>query len=279
MKIAGHDIGVVSWSLRAGDMAELGRQVIGLGLQHVQLALGPLVALDDKRKHHELGQLRAAGVVVASGMIAFDGEDYSTIDTIRRTGGYVPDEQWTVRKKLSEQAAKLAAELGVRQVSTHVGFVPHAGEPGYELMVRRVAEIARAMADAECELLMETGQEGPSELLQFIADVGEHNVGVNFDPANLILYGAGDPIRAIHTLARHIRQVHAKDATASDQPGKTWGKEVVFGQGEVNAAAFLKALHDIGYTGPIIFEREAGDNAAEDVAAGIAALRNAAGGK
>src|ERR1043165_5270863 len=98
MNIGGHDIGVCSWSLRPTDMADLVGQVKQLGLEHVQLALAPILSLDDKRKHHELGILRASGFTITAGMIAFPGEDYSSIAMIRDTGGYVPEKAWPLRK-------------------------------------------------------------------------------------------------------------------------------------------------------------------------------------
>ena len=98
---------------------------------------------------------------------------------------------------------------------------------------------------------------------------------MNFDPANLILYGAGDPIEAIRILGRHIKHVHVKDATASEQPGTVWGTEVPFGAGEVDATEFVAALHSVGYTGPLVIEREAGDHRIEDVQAAIETLRPA----
>src|SRR5688572_25037 len=144
MNIAGHDIGVCSWSLQPKDTADLVAQVKSLGLSHVQLALGPLLMLDDKRKHLELGHLRKSGFTLTSGMIAFPGEDYSTVAAIERTGGYVPDDQWDLRKRLSEQAAVLDKELGLKAITAHVGFVPPKGKRGYDTMLSRVREIAAA---------------------------------------------------------------------------------------------------------------------------------------
>src|SRR3954469_2363520 len=219
MNIGGHDIGVCSWSLQPRDTAHLVDMVKQLGLQHVQLALGPLLMLDDKRKHLELGHLRSAGLKLTSGMIAFPGEDYSTIDAIRRTGGYVSDTQWDLRKRMSAQAAVLGAELGLKAVTTHVGFIPRKGESGYDKMLGRVREVARDFGGHGIELGMETGQEPAGELREFLDDLDTPNVFINFDPANMILYGAGAPIDAIRTLARHVRHVHVKDGTASSQPG------------------------------------------------------------
>jgi sugar phosphate isomerase/epimerase len=276
MNIAGHDIAVCSWSLQPRDTAHLVELVKQLGLQHVQLALGPLVMLDDKRKHFELGQLRAAGIKLTAGMIAFPGEDYSSIETIRRTGGYVPDDQWTLRKRLSEQAANLGAELGLKAVTTHVGFIPRKGEAGYDKMLGRVREVAKDFGGHGIELGMETGQESAGELLAFLNDLDTPNVFVNFDPANMILYGAGDPIDATRTLGRHIRHVHVKDGTASGAPGTEWGEEVAFGTGQVGPQRFLAALDRIDYRGPLAIEREAGSQRMADVKSAIEALRTAA---
>src|SRR5687768_7535194 len=144
MNIGGHDIGVCSWSLRPKDSAGLVAQLEPLGIEHVQLALRPLVMLDDKRKHFELRQLRAAGLRRSAAMIAFPGADYTSTDASAPTGGYGREDQWPVRKRLSEQAAALGKELGLKAVTTHVGFVPRRGGAGYGAMVSRVRDVAAA---------------------------------------------------------------------------------------------------------------------------------------
>ena len=275
MNIAGHDIGVCSWSLAPQDTHDLITRVHQLNLQHIQLAMSPLVDLDDKRKHHELGQLRASGLTLVAGMIGFPGEDYSTIAAIRRTGGYLPDDQWDLRKRITQQAANLTAELGVSKLSTHLGFIPPSSDPRYSTMIERIKEIAQILADKNLTLLMETGQETAPELLQFLNDLPVRNVQVNFDPANMILYGAGDPVDAVNVLGRHIGHVHIKDATMSEKPGVEWGVEVPFGTGQVPAREFLNALHAVGYRGPLTIEREAGDDRMEDIAFAIETLRKA----
>jgi sugar phosphate isomerase/epimerase len=277
MNIGGHEIGVCTWSLRPADMADLVAQVKQLELNHIQLALAPLLSLDDKRKHQELGHLRAAGFQITGGMIAFPGEDYSSIAMIRDTGGYVPDKDWDVRKQMTIQAGKLAAELGVKLLSTHVGFIPKSNSVNYGILVGRIREIAAALGEFGVDLLMETGQEQGAELLQFLNDLAVRNIHINFDPANMILYGAGDPIEAIQTLGRHIRHVHIKDGTLSKQPGVKWGEEVPFGTGQVPVRQFLSALKSVGYAGPLVIEREAGETRLKDVRTAIESLRAVAG--
>src|SRR3954463_1773658 len=265
MNIAGHDIGVCSWSLQPHGMEDLVSKVKSLGLEHIQLGLLELVMLDDKRKHLELGHLRHANLKITATMISFPGEDYSSIAIIRDTGGYVPDKEWPLRKQLTIQAAKLTQELGVKWLTTHIGFVPPSSHQQYELMITRVREIASSLAEHGLELLMETGQEEDAELLQFLNDLAVRNVHINFDPANMILYGAGEPIEAVQTLGRHIRHVHIKDGKLSNQPGVTWGEEVPFGQGQVGPRRFLTVLEAVGYRGPLVIEREAGSNRVADV--------------
>lgn len=274
MQLHGHTIAVCSWSLQPVGMADLVSKVNELGLQHVQLALGDLVMLDDKRKHQELGHLRAAKIQFTGGMIAFAGEDYSSIDAIRRTGGFVPDDSWPLRLRIARQAAALAAELGMKHVMTHVGFVPPTKDTKHSVIVDRVRQVAGIFAEHGLDLLMETGQEPAHELLSFLSDLKSPNVHINFDPANMILYGAGDPIEAVKLLGKHIRHVHAKDATASSKPGTEWGSEVPFGKGQVNASRFLGALKEIGYTGPLSIEREAGNQRMADVRSAIETIRS-----
>ncbi|MCC7351211.1 MAG: sugar phosphate isomerase/epimerase [Phycisphaerales bacterium] len=275
MRILGHEIGVCSWSIRPVDLADLAGKVNELGLSSVQLALGPLMGLDEGQKQRQLGCLRDSGIEVSAGMIDFPGEDYTSMALIRRTGGFAPDELWEDRRRLAIEAGKLSAEMGVKLLSCHIGFVPPSSAEHYVPMVERVRGVAKELANHGVELLMETGQEEASELLQFLNDLGTKNVHVNFDPANMILYGAGDPIEAIGILGRHIRHVHVKDAVLSDAPGMKWGNEVAFGRGQVGPERFLEALDRIEYRGPLVIERESGEERMGDVKEAIAVLEEA----
>ncbi len=277
MQIRGHVVGVCSWSLQPRDAADLVARVRQLGLEHVQLALGPLLEMDPPAREAELRTLHESGIKLTAGMISFPGEDYSTITTIRRTGGYVPDDLWKQRRELTLRAGELAKAIGLRMLSTHVGFVPPSSDDNYDVMVKRVCEVAEPLQNRGVDLLLETGQESASELLQFLNDLRCKGVFVNFDPANMILYGAGEPIEAVGILGRHIRHVHVKDAILSDQPRTKWGEEVPFGSGQVPPAAFAAALERARYTGPLVIEREAGNDRMRDVQTAINTLRAALG--
>lgn len=276
MRIGPHTIGICSWSLRCKDYAEMAGLLRTLELSHVQLHLSPLVALSPSERAERVKLLTDAGVIFTAGMVSFPGENYSTISHIRSTGGFVPDAEWPSRREHAIAGARIASELGIKQLSTHVGFVPASSASNYRPIVDRIADVAKEFAKLGVSLTMETGQERARELLQFLNDLNQPNVGINFDPANMILYGAGDPIEAIQTLDGHIRHVHVKDAISSAQPGTAWGSEVPFGKGQVDPEAFLTALAGIAYTGPLVIEREAGNNRTADVQFAIDSLRKAA---
>ena len=111
-------------------------------------------------------------------------------------------------------------------------------------------------------------------LRRTLDDLKAPNLKVNFDPANMLLYDMGDPIRAVEILGTDIQSVHVKDARRPTTPG-TWGEEVPLGQGEVNIKRFVQTLKKVGYTGSLVVEREVGDQAGrlKDVAMGLAYLR------
>ncbi len=129
----------------------------------------------------------------------------------------------------------------------------------------RLRELADVAGERNVALGLETGQESAAALDLFLADVDRANVGVNFDPANMLLYGSGDPIEAVTLLAPRLSQVHIKDATASGKPG-AWGSEVVVGTGDVDWTAFAAALRAGGYRGDMMIEREAGNSRIDDIA-------------
>ncbi len=218
-------------------------------------------------------QLREQNIRCTAVFGGFEGESYADIPTVVRTIGLVPEA--TRAERLAEMMAisDFAKLLGVDCVGLHLGFVPHdASDPGYASIV----DVTRKLCDHCHEngqfLHLETGQETADGLLAFIAAVDRANLKINFDPANMVLYGSGDPIEALRQLGPHVRSVHCKDAAASDQPGVTWGQEVPLGEGDVGMEAYLKTLAEIGYTGPLTIEREIPEDPARQKAEIGAAL-------
>lgn len=210
-----------------------------------------------ERAKQFLATLQEYGVTVTCVFAGFDGESYADIPTVVRTVGLVPRETRRARTAELKEIADFARLLGVDVVGLHIGFVPH-DRTSFEY--REVLEVAREACD-HCRsngqsLHLETGQEPAGVLLSFLKDVERDNLFVNFDPANMILYGAGEPLPALRTIGSFVRSVHCKDATWSGEPGKTWGAETPLGRGAVDFPAYLRTLAEIGYQGPLTIERE-----------------------
>ena len=251
-------IAVCSWSLQAATPQELAGKLQETGVYRVQLALDPL-----RDEPAVWGGTEA--ILKHSGMFGCVGEDYSTLDTIRETGGIAPDETWDRNLENIRATVEIATALGLKLVTFHAGFVPHdPADPDFAKMVGRLKTVAEIFAAADISVGLETGQETAAGLATLLGELRQSNVVVNFDPANMLLYGKGDPIEAVRVLAPWIRQVHVKDANASAVPG-TWGEEVAVGDGQVDWHAFFATLAEIHFTGDIVIEREAGDQRVADI--------------
>ena len=259
-------LGVCSWSLQPKTAAELVESVARLGVPKIQLALGPVI--DDSAAFGDvMPRLRDAGVRIASGMLEAVGEDYSTLETIKATGGVRPDEHWPATLDRARAVAALAAAESLPLVTLHAGFIPHeASDPARAVVLDRLRTLADVFADHGVRVGLETGQETAATLLDALAELGHENVGVNFDPANMILYGMGDPVDAIRLLSDHVVQVHAKDATPTETPG-TWGSEVPLGTGAVDWNRFLEEVATLDESIDVVIEREAGDARETDILA------------
>ena len=256
--------GVCSWSLQPGSASELLEKLSGTGVRALQLHLDPL--RENPAAWSGIAQLCAArGIRILSGMMTCLGEDYTTLDTIRVTGGVVPDATWEQNLTNFAANARLAAALGIKLVTLHAGFLPHdESDPAFGKLLARIAAVADLFASHGLSIAFETGQEDAPSLASFMTRLNRANAGVNFDPANMILYDKGDPVAALRTLAPWIRQVHLKDATRTRTPG-TWGEEVVVGTGQVDWPSFFRALRDIDFRGNLCFEREAGSQRVADL--------------
>lgn len=235
-------------------------------MNRVQLALDPL--RDEPVIWGLTAELlQAAGITIVSGMFGCVGEDYSTLDTIRLTGGIAPDATWEQNWKHIQATAELAESLGLKLVTFHAGFLPHEqNDPNYVKLSERLFQIAELFQARRMALGLETGQETAEVLFDFLRKLARPNLGVNFDPANMILYDKGNPIEALRKLGPWVRQVHIKDACRTKTPG-TWGEEAVVGTGEVDWSAFFTTLAEVGFNGDCCIEREAGTQRVEDIRA------------
>ena len=172
------------------------------------------------------------------------------------TLGLVPEQYREMRVQELVRGSDFAHKLGVEQIATHVGFIPeNPNDAQYAATVTAVRTVAAHCKQNGQYFLFETGQETPVTLLRTITDVGLDNLGVNLDPANLILYGKANPVDALGVIGKYVRDVHAKDGCYPTD-GRTLGQETALGDGQVNFPALIGGLKSLGYDGAITIERE-----------------------
>lgn len=268
-------LAVCSWSLGPRGPRHLVEMLGELDIGAVQLALVPVVT-DPAAWGRAAAVIEASGARCASGMLAMVGEDYTTPQTIRRTGGVRPDATWPDNRRRAAEVAAAAGDAGIGLVTFHAGFIDERpDDPARLAMIGRLRDLVDLFERRSVAVAFETGQETAETLAGALDQLDRPGAGVNFDPANMILYGMGDPVAALRDLADRVRQIHVKDAVAADEPG-AWGTEVPAGRGAVRWGAFFDAARALG---PIDFviERESGGDRLADVRAARALIEEHAG--
>jgi L-ribulose-5-phosphate 3-epimerase len=272
-------VGVCSWSLQVKSVPELKRLLGRLGTDVVQIACGDPhhAAWDEGDRLPEAA--RAAGFRMTGAMLGFPGEDYTTPQTIQRTGGFGNPATRAERLERFAWALDRTRDLGLSDLMLHAGFLPEPGDPDRKPFLDTLGQVSAMAAAKGVTVAFETGQETADLLRRTLDELKCPNLKVNFDPANMLLYDKGDPLRAVEVLGPDIRSVHVKDANRPTAPGQ-WGEEVPLGQGQVNIRAFVQTLKKVGYRGPLCIEREVGDQEARlrDLAHGIRYLRECLAG-
>jgi sugar phosphate isomerase/epimerase len=237
-----------------GVQLEVARE---LGIRTVQLHAPRRESRTPQRAKDFLAKLDESGIRITVVFGGFEGESYADIPTVIETVGLVPPATRAARTREMKEIADFARLLGVDAVGLHLGFVPHeTGDSRYGEIIAVTRELCDHCEKIEQNVHLETGQEPADVLLKFIADVQRDNLFVNFDPANMILYGCGEPIAALKKVGKYVRSVHCKDARWAKNPGYEWGVETPLGEGDVGMENFLRTLAEIGYAGPLTIERE-----------------------
>ena len=246
-----------------------------LGVPTIQLHAPHAASRTPQRAREFLARVTDLGMTITVVFGGFEGESYADIPTSKRTVGLVPLTTRAARLQEMKEIADFARLLGVDAVGLHIGFVPHASDADYGRMIAVARDLCNHCQAQKQRVHLETGQESADTLLKFLADTGCDNLLVNFDPANMILYGCGDPIDALKKVGRYVRSVHCKDGKWAARPGEEWGAEMPLGQGDVGMERFLRTLKEIGYDGPLTIEREIPQDRArqkEEIGAGMRLL-------
>ena len=250
-----------------------------------KIQLGVLAGLDEGPEHaidkvHSLGfptcqisswraehladataqRLRAAaaqkGVTISTIWAGLPGRHVWDFIEGPTTIGLVPEATRAERLAVLKRSAEFASKVGVPSITTHVGFIPeNPTDPNYPPVIAALKEAADHCAKLGLGFWFETGQETPITLLRTIHDIGTDNLGINLDPANLLMYGKANPVDALDVFGQYVRGVHAKDGEYPTN-GRQLGVEKPLGEGRVNFPALLAKLKTLGFCGALTIERE-----------------------
>jgi sugar phosphate isomerase/epimerase len=238
------------------DFADRLRRIKEAGFTTMQLVRPADAWLAEPKRGEAKKLIADSGLKVTSVAAIYAGESYADVEAVRTTVGLLPPETRAARVEDTKRCADFGREVGAPNISSHIGYIPEdRADPDYTALVGAVQGICDYLKRAEQSFCLETGQETAELLKQFITDVKRGNLKVNFDPANMIMYGSGDPIEALETLAEWVRGVHCKDGEWPKAEGQL-GEEKPLGKGQVGMERFLAKLAEVGYEGPLTIERE-----------------------
>lgn len=228
--------------------------VKALGLDTVQVSKLPDRYYTPEGTREFAGLLRTTGIRADSVVAVFAGESYKDRDTVVRTVGFRPTGLIPARLEYLRKCVDFAEGIGARLVTFHMGFLPeNPADEAYRAMLAAVTDIAGYAAKRKVTISLETGQETGEQLAAFLDKVTVARVGVNFDPANLVIYGVEAPSRALTHFASRVTSVHVKDALLPETPG-AMGREVRPGEGRAELAECFRLLQRAGFTGALIIE-------------------------
>ncbi len=253
--LADLEIGLMFW---AGEDARATlAEAKQFGVRAGQLGFGGDLSLDGAAEQWDEA-LKKEKFTIVTAFCSYLGEDYSDIPSVLRTVGLVPPATRAERIARTKAVSDVAAKLGIDSVACHIGFIPHDTDAPLYAEMRDVAlDLCRHCGKNGQSFTLETGQEPPRVLLSFLEDVHHPNLKINFDPANMILYGTGEPVEALDVLGKHVISVHCKDGDwpLMEHP-EALGEERPLGEGAVDFPAFIVKLKEIGYRGSLCIERE-----------------------
>lgn len=259
----------------SGRPDEILRKVADMGFPTCQLTAWNEQLLTDEIADRARMAASAAGVEITAFWCGWPGPQVWDFIEGPLTLGLVPPAFRSIRMQALIAGSGFARRLGVTDMVTHVGFIPeNPQDPLYPEVVSAVRHIAGVCRKNGQRFLFETGQETPTTLRRAIDDIALDNLGVNLDPANLLLYGKANPIDSLDILGELVYGVHAKDGEYPTD-GRRLGEEKPLGKGRVDFPRLLGKLRELGYEGALTIEREiAGEEQTRDLISGKSYLES-----
>ena len=259
------EIGVFIHSTGIEDPFESLKTIGEWGFRCTQLGVVPPDFYTDENAEKLLAGMYETGVDSVGFFVGFPGESYASMQDVGETVGFAFPEKLSERMDIMKASVDFASKCRQPGILVHMGFLPDdKSSPIFKQMYDAMVQCADWCAEKQMFLGLETGQEQADHLAAFLQSLGNDNVYINFDPANLILYGKDKPVDAFRRIGQHVISCHAKDGVWPTEEGQL-GSEVPLGDGQVSIPEFVQALKDMRFKGPIVIEREAGDNRKGDI--------------
>jgi L-ribulose-5-phosphate 3-epimerase len=254
------------------DLSASFQRLADLGVETCQLMSSDPALLTEARADEARAQSERTGIEVNTLWAGHSGAVWDFVDG-PTTIGLVPPATRAERIEELREAAHFAERAGAPSITTHAGFIPeNLTDLEYPGVRDAIGEVARHCEHHGLGFWLETGQETPVVLLRLIEDIGLPSLGVNLDPANLILYGKANPVDALDLIGPHVRGVHAKDGRYPTN-GRELGQETPLDQGLVDFPALIGKLKALGFDGSVTIENEMGAQTDDDLRAAIAFVR------
>ena len=261
-------IGVLINYTKGMDLVAKFREAQEMGLGSCQLCIWDEALYRDENALAVKAALEETGFVISTVWAGWDMPREWNAIYGPATIGLVPEAYRESRAKALVAASRFAEIIGVKYIATHVGFLPSdAMDPKFVGTIAALRYVCGEMKKRGQTFLFETGQETPMTVVRAIEAIGTGNCGINFDTANLILYGNGNSLDALEMFGQYVLDTHIKDGFYPTSTA-TGGKQVPVGEGIANIPAIIKRLHELGYEGPMTIEREiSGEQQTRDIAA------------
>lgn len=227
-----------------------------MGFSTCQLCCWQVESYTDENAEIVKNLMKKFDVEVSAFWCGWDGPCEWNLHQGPITIGLVPAAYRHKRLDILKKCSDFISKIGITDIITHVGFIPNNPyDPDYMGLVCALRDLTWHLKKNRQYFLFETGQETPATLLRTIEDIDRENVGINLDPANILMYGMGNPLDALDVFGKYVRNIHGKDGICP-QDGKSLGEERPIGKGKVNYPAFIAKLKNIGYDRYITIERE-----------------------
>ncbi len=263
-----HSIGVLIMAKKDTDFVAKFKEAQEMGMTSCQINVWDMSLYSDEMAERINNAMKETGFKVSLIWAGWTGPVTWNFTDGPATIGLVPEAYRAHRLQELLKASEFAAKIGVTDIATHVGFIPeNPCDPLYTGLVSAMKYLCKKLQERGQNFLFETGQETPITVLRTIEDIGTGNAFINFDTANVILYGKGSAVDAIRVFGKYVRNTHIKDGFYPTD-GKNLGREVKVGEGLANIPQVVEMLLECGYEGPFTIEREiAGEVQRIDIAA------------